>query len=408
MKNMKKILLVIGGGIAAYKSLDLIRLLIKNGFLVKTILTKSGKEFVTPLSVATISGNKPHEDLFNLDDESKIDHIALSRWADLIVVAPATANFLSKLSIGKADDLASTVLLASNKEILLAPAMNVRMWTNEATINNYKTLISYGYHFVGPVKGDMACGEFGDGKMSEINEIFSSIKNYFKNKDLFKAKKIKALVTAGPTREYIDPVRFITNESSGKQGYEIAKALNKSGVDTTLILGPSNLSPVPGLKIVNVITAKEMLDAVKINLPADIAICSAAVSDFKPSSYSKEKIKKNTKDFSTLRLDKNIDILEFLGKNNVHRPKFVVGFAAETNDLIKNSVTKLQEKRCDMIVANDISKRDKGFNVDFNEVELIYSNGSIKKISKNKKNYIASVLAKEIVNQFLSNGKNLN
>ena len=408
MKNMKKILLVIGGGIAAYKSLDLIRLLIKNGFLVKTILTKSGKEFITPLSVATISGNKPHEDLFNLDDESKIDHIALSRWADLIVVAPATANFLSKLSIGKADDLASTVLLASNKEILLAPAMNVRMWTNEATINNYKTLISYGYHFVGPVKGDMACGEFGDGKMSEINEIFSSIKNYFKNKDLFKAKKIRALVTAGPTREYIDPVRFISNESSGKQGYEIAKALNKSGVDTTLILGPSNLSPVPGLKIINVITAKEMLDAVKINLPVDIAICSAAVSDFKPSSYSKEKIKKNTKDFSTLRFDKNIDILEFLGKNNVHRPKFVVGFAAETNNLIKNSVTKLQEKRCDMIVANDISKRDKGFNVDFNEVELVYSNGSIKKISKNKKNYIASVLAKEIVNQFLSNGKNLN
>ncbi len=405
---MKKILLVIGGGIAAYKSLDLIRLLIKNGFLVKTILTKSGKEFVTPLSVATISGNKPHEDLFNLDDESKIDHIALSRWADLIVVAPATANFLSKLSVGKADDLASTVMLASNKEILLAPAMNVRMWTNEATINNYKTLISYGYHFVGPVKGDMACGEFGDGKMSEINEIFNTIKDYFKNKDLFKAKKIRALVTAGPTREYIDPVRFITNESSGKQGYEIAKALNKSGVDTTLILGPSNLSPVPGLKIINVITAKEMLDAVKINLPVDIAICSAAVSDFKPSSYSKEKIKKNTKDFSTLRFDKNIDILEFLGKNNVHRPKFVVGFAAETSNLIKNSVTKLQEKRCDMIVANDISKRDIGFNVDFNEVELIYSNGSIKKISKNKKNYIASVLAKEIVNQFLSNGKNLN
>ena len=240
IKN-KKILIIIGGGIAAYKSLDLIRLLRKSNNEVKTILTKSGKEFVTPLSISTLTNNKTFEDIFDKRSNNEIDHISLSRWADIIIVLPTTANFMTKLSIGKAEDLATTVILASNKDILLVPAMNVRMWLHKATQKNFKILQDYGYLFLGPEKGEMACGEYGEGKMSSPRQIYAYLKNYFDKRDIVNKRNLKAIVTAGPTREYVDPIRYISNESSGKQGYEIALALSRRGIKTKLITGPSNL-----------------------------------------------------------------------------------------------------------------------------------------------------------------------
>ena len=281
MKNLtnKKILFIICGGIAAYKSLETIRLFRKNNAEVKTILTKSAKEFVTPLSIASLSQGKVYEDLFNVENETEMDHIALSRWADVIIVSPTTANTISKLSQGSSEDLASTVILASNKQVFLVPAMNVRMWEHQSTKANLKILKNYGYKFIGPVIGDMACGEYGEGKMSDPLEIFNEISNFLNNQT--KNRKIKALVTAGPTNEYIDPVRFITNKSSGKQGYEIAKSLFKRGFDTTLISGPTNLIIDENINLIKVETAEEMFKATQQNLPADIAIFSAAVADFK-------------------------------------------------------------------------------------------------------------------------------
>merc|ERR1711991_714315 len=248
------ILIIIGGGISAYKSLDLLRFLKKGGYEIKTVLTRSGKQFVTPLSLASLSGGKVYENLFDKENEAEIDHISLSRWADLILVVPATANIISRLSHGKAEDLASTILLASNKDIVLVPAMNVRMWGHRATQENCKKLITYGYKFLGPTEGQMACGEFGKGKMLSPKKIYTEIKNYFYKRNIVKNKKFKALVTTGPTREYLDPVRFISNESSGKQGYEIALALKRMGVKTTLIAGPSNLQIEKGLKVIKVKT----------------------------------------------------------------------------------------------------------------------------------------------------------
>ena len=407
LKN-KKILIIIGGGISAYKSLDLIRLLKKNSVNVKTILTKSGKEFVTPLSVTTLTKNRIFEDIFDKNSEAEIDHIALSRWADLIIVMPTTANFMTKLSIGKAEDLATTVLLASNKDILLVPAMNVRMWLHKATQKNLKILQDYGYNFIGPEKGEMACGEFGEGKMSSPRQIYFYLKNYFKEKNLVKNKNLSAIVTTGPTREYIDPVRYISNESSGKQGYEIALALNKLGIKTKLIAGPSNLISSKDLKIKNVITAEEMMREVKKSLPVDIAVCAAAVSDFKPISKSKNKIKKNDKKFININMEKNEDILNYLSKNNEDRPKIVVGFSAETENVIFNSKIKIKEKYCDLIVANDVSKKDIGFNSNYNKVSIIDKNGKIKSIPKNKKSFIANAIAKIILDKLLINDKNIN
>jgi len=405
LKN-KKILLVVGGGISAYKTLDLVRLLKKNDVEIKTILTKSGKNFVTPLSITALTNNKVYEDIFDANNESEIDHISLSRWADIILVLPTTANFMTKLSSGKAEDLASTVILASNKDIVLVPAMNVRMWLHQATQNNFKTLIGYGYKFIGPVTGEMACGEYGEGKMSSPRQIYSYLVDYFKNKNILKKKKIKALVTAGPTREYIDPVRYISNESSGKQGYEIALALSKIGVKTTLVAGPSETRSAKGLTIKKVKTADQMFDNVKKLLPVDIAVCAAAVSDFKAKEFSKEKIKKNN--LNSIKLEKNIDILSYLGKNNKLRPKIVVGFSAETENLIKNSLNKLKEKYCDLIIANDVSKKNTGFNVDYNKVSLIDKKGKIDSIPRNKKSYIASVIVKKILDKFLIDDKNIN
>tara|TARA_X000000368_G_scaffold129927_1_gene102136 strand:+ start:167 stop:1396 length:1230 start_codon:yes stop_codon:yes gene_type:complete len=407
LKN-KKILIVIGGGISAYKALDLIRILKKNNVNVKTILTKSGKEFVTPLSITTLTKNKTFENIFDKNTESEIDHISLSRWADLIIVLPTTANFMTKLSIGKAEDLATTVLLASNKDILLVPAMNVRMWLHKATQRNLTILQDYGYYFIGPEKGEMACGEYGEGKMSSPRQIYSYLKSYFNQKDLFKKKKFRALVTAGPTREYLDPVRYISNESSGKQGYEIALALKRLGIKTKLIAGPSNLIHFKGLKIKKIISAKDMLNEVKRSLPVDIAVCAAAVSDFKPISKNKHKIKKNILNLSHMSFEKNPDILDFLSKNNKFRPKMVVGFSAETENIIQNSKKKIKEKYCDLIIANDVSKKDLGFNSDYNEVSIIDKKGKIKSIPKSKKSYIANAIVKIILDKLLTNDKNIN
>ena len=289
MKDLlnKKILFIICGGISAYKSLETIRLFKKNNAEIKTILTKSAKEFITPLSVTSLSQGKVYDDLFNVENEAEMDHIALSRWSDVIVVTPVTANTISKLSHGSSDDLASTVILASNKQVFLVPAMNVRMWDHQSTKNNLKTLKSYGYKLIGPIIGDMACGEYGEGKMSDPTEILYEIKNFLSYQ--FKNKKIKALVTAGPTNEYIDPVRFITNKSSGKQGYEIAKSLSKRGFDTTLISGPTNLEIEENINLIKVETAEEMFKATQKSLPTDIAIFSAAVADYKVLKKSNSK-----------------------------------------------------------------------------------------------------------------------
>ena len=388
MKN-KKILIIVGGGISAYKVLDFIRILKKNKNSVRTILTKSGKKFVTPLSITALTGEKPFEKLFASEDESKIDHISLSRWADLIVVIPTTANVISKLSQGRAEDLSTTVLLASNKDIFLVPAMNVRMWEHKATQENLKKLLDFGYYLIGPKKGLMACGEYGLGKMSSPRIIFKQLKDFYSNKEKFKKINLSAIVTAGPTREYIDPVRYISNESSGKQGLEIAKKLSKEGVKTTLILGPSNLEYRGNFKTIKVTTAKEMLEKVKKNLPVNIVICSAAVADFKFKTKS-EKIKKRSIYSKKLELSLNVDILDYLGKTNYKRPNFIIGFCAETKDLLKSAKKKLWDKRCDMIVANYVNNKNKGFNSDYNEVILIDKLGKIEKIKKNKKSFIAS------------------
>ena len=329
--NNKNILLIICGGISAYKSLEIIRLLKKSGSQVKTILTKSAKEFVTPLSVSSLSQEKVYDDIFSADNEAEMDHISLSRWADAILVAPITANTISKVASGNAEDLASTVLLASNKQIFLAPAMNVRMWEHPSTKENIIKLKNFGYKFIGPEIGDMACGEYGEGKMTEPNEIKNTLKNYFSN--IEKNRKFKALVTAGPTNEYIDPVRFITNKSSGKQGYEIAKCLRDNGFNTTLISGTTNIKTLDGVNFVSVETAEEMFKETLNNLPADVAIFSAAVSDFRVKNYNDTKIKKSEK--LNLELEKNIDILNHISNHNSLRPKITIGFAAETNDIKK-------------------------------------------------------------------------
>jgi len=393
----KKILLIICGGISAYKSLEVIRLLKKRGAVVKTILTKSAKEFVTLLSVTSLSQDKVYDDLFNIENEAGMDHISLSRWSDLILVAPATANTISKLSVGSSDDLASTVMLASDKDIFLAPAMNVRMWEHPSTKENLNKLKKYGYKIIGPEIGDMACGEFGEGKMTEPNEIIKQIETYFVNFN--KTKKFKALVTAGPTHEYIDPVRFITNKSSGKQGFELAKALSKKGFETTLISGPTNLKINKDINLIQVESAEEMFKSTQNNLPVDVAIFSAAVADFKIKEKKKEKIKK--KDYINLNLEKNIDILNYVSNHNSLRPKLVIGFAAETNELEENSRKKLMEKNCDWIIANDISNKSIGFNSDFNEVTILYKNKKIEdeKLYMKKKSEIADEIVDRVVSQ---------
>ena len=391
MKNLKdkKILLVICGGISAYKSLETIRILKKVGCELRTILTKSSKEFVTPLSITSLSQGKVYDDLFSIENESEMDHINLSRWADLILVVPATANTISKLAKGSSEDLASTVSLASNKPIFLVPAMNVRMWEHPSTKKNLDILKNYSYKIIGPEIGEMACGEYGEGKMTEPVDIVNRIDDYLST--IKKNNKLKALVTAGPTKEYIDPVRFITNKSSGKQGYELAKSLSRNGFQTTLISGPTNLKINEEIKLIKVETAEQMFKETQKNLPVDVAIFSAAVADFKVVEKKNLKIKK--KDELTIKLEKNVDILNYVSNHNSMRPKLVIGFAAETSDLKKNAIKKLKDKNCDMIIANDVSKQNIGFDSDLNEVTIFYKDNKKEKLfAKNK-----SLISEEIV-----------
>jgi len=399
MNNLshRKILLIICGGISAYKSLDLIRLFKKQGAEIKTILTKSAKEFITPLSVASLSQEKVYDDLFNAQNEAEMDHISLSRWADIILVAPATANTISKLSTGSSDDLASTVILASDKDVFLTPAMNVRMWEHPSTKENLYKLKSYGYKIIGPMVGDMACGEFGEGKMTEPQDIFQTIETYFST--LKKNHKLKALVTAGPTNEYIDPVRFITNKSSGKQGYALAKSLSKRGFQTTLISGPTNLHLDDNINLIKVETADEMLRATQENLPTDVAIFSAAVADFKVKERKNEKMK--NQQYLNLEFEKNIDILNYVSKHNSLRPKLVIGFAAETSDVEKNANKKLIEKSCDWIIANDVSNKSIGFDSNYNEVSIFYKDKKIKneKLTMKKKSAISEEIVDRVIEQ---------
>jgi len=392
--NNKKILLIICGGIAAYKSLEVIRLFKKNGVIIKTILTKSGAEFVTPLSITSLSQSKVYQDLFSIENELEMDHISLSRWADAILIAPATANTIAKLANGSSDDLASTVTLASNKKIFIAPAMNVRMWDHQSTKQNISKLRAYNYKLIGPEIGDMACGEYGEGKMSEPNKILKELDDYFKNSKI--DNKLKAIVTAGPTNEYIDPVRFITNKSSGKQGYEIAKSLFKKGFDTTLISGPTNLKIDDDINLINVETAEEMFQATLTNLPADVAVFTAAVADFKIKETSKIKIKKQDK--LNLELEKNVDIINYVSNHNSLRPRLVIGFAAETNNLDNYARKKLNEKNCDWIIANDISNKKIGFNSDFNEVKIFYKDSKTDQLEYKPKSEISDEVVEKIIN----------
>ena len=335
--------------------------------------------------------------MFSVENEAEMDHISLSRWADLILIAPATANTISKLSTGSSDDLASTVVLASNKDIFLAPAMNVRMWEHPSTKENLNKLKSYGYKLIGPDIGDMACGEFGEGKMSEPKYIIQKIELYFNT--LNKNQKLKALVTAGPTKEYIDPVRFITNKSSGKQGYALARTLAKKGFQTTLISGPTNLEVDDNINLIKVETASEMLKATQENLPTDVAIFAAAVADFKVKEKNNKKIKKQENSF--LELEKNTDILNYVSKHNSLRPRLVIGFAAETNNIKENAKKKLIEKNCDWIIANDVSNKSIGFDSNFNEVSIFYKNSKIKdeKLSMKKKSAISGEIIDRVIQQ---------
>ena len=392
----KKILLIISGGIAAYKSLELIRSFAKLQCEIKTILTKGGAEFVTPLSIASLSRNKVYSDIYSVENESEMDHISLSRWADLILIAPATSNIIAKMSQGISSDLATTVVQASNKNIFVCPAMNVRMWEHASNKQNIEKIKSYNYRIIGPFNGEMACGEYGEGRMADVDYILKELDNFFKFKS--NNKKFKAIVTAGPTQEFIDPVRYISNRSSGKQGYEIAKSLFNNGFNTTLISGPSKLIPDPNINFLKVNTAEEMYKKTVENLPCDVAIFCAAVGDFKVKNLSEDKIKKN-KDLN-LDFEKNIDILKLISKNN-NKPKLVIGFSAETSNLQLNSKQKLQNKGCDWIIANDVSKSDIGFDSDFNEVSIFYKDEKVDNeiISKTYKSVVADEIVKRVINQ---------
>ena len=371
----KSILLIIGGGIAAYKSLELIRRLREGGARVRTILTKAGAEFVTPLSVSSLSADKVFQELFSLTDEAEMGHIQLSRAADLVVVAPATADLIAKLASGHANDLASTALLATDKRVLMAPAMNVRMWNHPATQRNLKTLAADGILFVGPNEGDMACGEFGPGRMAEPGEILAAIENYFTREPSL-LEGIRALVTAGPTQEPLDPVRFIANRSSGKQGYAIAGALARAGAETTLVSGPVEIAAPEGVQLLRVTTAREMLAACEASLPADVAVCTAAVADWRPEVSANNKIKKEKGAAApTIRLVENPDILAKLARHK-QRPQLLIGFAAETEDIIAHATAKRLRKGCDWIVANDVSPHTGVMGGDTNTVHLITANGA--------------------------------
>jgi phosphopantothenoylcysteine decarboxylase/phosphopantothenate--cysteine ligase len=373
MLDGKRILLIIAGGIAAYRSLDLIRRLRERGASVRCVLTKGGAQFVTPLSVAALSEEKVYQDIFSLTDEAEMGHIRLSREADIVVIAPATADLIAKMANGHADDLASTALLATDKPVLIAPTMNVRMWENPAVRRNVAQLETIGVHRVGPGSGELACGETGSGRMSEPLEILAAIKTVLgMGKAALPLAGRRAIVTSGPTWEAIDPVRFIANRSSGKQGHAIASALQSLGAEVTLISGPTGLVPPNCVTQVNIESARDMLSACMDALPADIAVCAAAVADWRVAAEAGQKIKKNDSgQMPTLSFAENPDILKAISNAGVTRPGLVVGFAAETENLIANAQTKLARKGCDWILANDVSAGTEVFGGDANTLHLV-------------------------------------
>lgn len=385
----KSVLLIIGGGIAAYKSLELIRRLAERGVKTRAILTRAGEEFVTPLSVAALTGEKVFQNLFSLTDEAEMGHIELSRSADLVVVAPATADLMAKMASGLANDLASTTLLATNKKVLMAPAMNVRMWQAASTQRNLETLTRDGVLFVGPDDGEMACGEFGPGRMAEPLEIVAAIERALALPGPLAG--VRALVTAGPTQEPLDPVRFIANRSSGKQGYAIADALAQAGAETVLVSGPVEIAPPAGVKLMRVTTAREMLAACEAALPADVAVLAAAVADWRPEVAANTKIKKADA-ASEIKLVENPDILATIAKH-ARRPRLLIGFAAETDHVVENAIAKRARKGSDWIIANDVSGSVMGG--DNNRIHII-SDAPVESWPEMSKNDVAARLVARI------------
>ncbi len=398
MLHGKRILLIITGGIAAYKSLELIRRLRERGAAVRCVLTEAATRFVTPLSVSALSEDKVYGDIFSLTDEAEMGHIRLSRDADLLVVAPATANILAKMAQGLSDDLASTVLLATDKDVLVAPAMNVRMWEHAATRDNIATLKSRGVLFAGPTEGAMACGEFGEGRMVEPTQIADAIETYFAAAAPLAGRR--AIVTSGPTHEAIDPVRYIANRSSGKQGHAIAAALAGLGAETVLVTGPTAEADPPGVSVIRIESARDMMAACEAALPADVAVCAAAVADWRPAAAGDRKIKKQPGNAPTpLELVENPDILAGLSQAGNARPLLVIGFAAETDNLVANATEKRKRKGCDWIVANDVSPETGTFGGDDNTVHLVTGSG-VEDWPAMRKSDVAARLAGRIAEHF--------
>jgi phosphopantothenoylcysteine decarboxylase/phosphopantothenate--cysteine ligase len=394
MLNGKRILLIISGGIAAYKGPNLVRSLRKRGANVRCVLTRGGAEFVTPLALSAVSEDRVYENLFSLTDEAEMGHIRLSREADVVLVAPATANFLAKMVSGTADDLATTALLATDKPVLCAPAMNVRMWHNPATQNNIEILTDRGIGFIGPEEGDMACGEWGLGRMSGPEQIATALEDFFRSGLILDGTR--ALITSGPTHEAIDPVRYLANRSSGKQGHAIAAALARLGSRATLVSGPTGQPDPAGVEIIKVESAAQMLDACCQALPVDVAVMAAAVSDWRPEHAPSGKIKKAPgQQPPSLTLVENSDILARLSEPGNARPRLVVGFAAETDDIIENAKAKRARKGCDWIVANDVSPGTGTFAGDANTVHLITDDG-VEDWPKLSKDAVANRLADSI------------
>ena len=398
----KRILLIVGGGIAAYKTPELVRQLVKEGADVQCLLSKSGSEFVTALTLASVSGNKVYQNLFDLTDETEMGHIQLSRNADLVLVAPATADLMAKMAQGFANDLASTALLATDKPVMIAPAMNVRMWLHDATQRNLETLKNDGIAIINPKEGDMACGETGPGRMAEPVEIMEAVAEALMPKGPLKG--LKALITAGPTHEPIDPVRYIANRSSGKQGYAIAEAIVSLGAETLLVSGPVNLPDPEGVRVIRVETALEMAAACEEALPSQIAIMTAAVADWRTTESAQEKIKKNTDNtLPSLELTENPDILAGLVAHRL-RPDLIVGFAAETEKVMDHARAKFTRKGCDWLIANNVSPDTGVMGGDFNTIRFLTktSEESWEMLSKQD---VALRLADKIADYFLETHK---
>ena len=396
MLTGKKVLVIITGGIAAYKSLELVRRLKEKGVKVTPVMTKAAENFVTPMSVSALAQERVYTELFDLTDEAEMGHIELSRSADLIVVVPASADFIAKTATGQANDLASTLILATDTDVLMAPAMNVRMWENPLTQKNIKALDKNGVKFVGPDEGEMACGEFGFGRMAEAGEILKEIEIYFRDKKL---KGRHFVVTSGPTREPIDPVRFISNRSSGLQGGAIANELVENGAEVTFITGPVELDPPHGANIIRVETADEMYAAVNSSLPADAAVFTAAVGDWKIKKTEQQKLKKQNGKLSAFDLTENKDILASVSKLKKNRPKIVMGFAAETENILENAQSKLIKKGCDFIVANDVSLGTQTMGGSENTA-IIVSENDIETLPKMSKRALAKILVEKITQSF--------